>query len=333
MGVRIDTDGGIVAHRVTRLATHLVVLAVAVGLASYSSINRGLPANLLRLGVSNPQARSLAQGGEVQSVALGRDGVVMKPTQMPTGIPVRHDPIPYSVQDGDDINSVATRYNVTAEEIRWSNPTLGTSTRIQKGQTLLIPPVAGVVVQVRRGDTVQSLAAVWHVDPATIEDFNYLRNADSDLSDGRLLVLPSGRGSAITPAPTSVYLPAAVGSRGTFTIKVGGTLGPYAVTRFPWGQCTYLVATKVPVTWLGNAWQWYGAAQAAGWQVGSTPRAGAIMVTWESKYFGHVAYVEGINADGSWFVTEMNYLGLGVIDQRTIRPGQVPLIGFIYPPH
>jgi hypothetical protein len=28
----------------------------------------------------------------------------------------------------------------------------------------------------------------------------------------------------------------------------------------------------------------------------------------------------------------MNYVGWGVVDLRTVRPGSVPLIGFIYPP-
>ena len=66
--------------------------------------------------------------------------------------------------------------------------------------------------------------------------------------------------------------------------------------------------------------------------MGATPRPGAIMVTWESRYFGHVAYVESVDeTDGSWTVSEMNYVGWGVIDQRTIHVGQVPLMGFIYP--
>jgi surface antigen/LysM repeat protein len=320
-----------VTHRLTRLATHAAILAFAVGLASYSSVNHGLPSNLLRLGVANDQARSMAQGGQVEDVSLGRDGIVIKPMTMPTALPARHDPIPYTVGDGEDLKSIAARFDVTVDEIRWSNPRLGTSTRVRKGDALLIPPIAGVVVQIRPGDTVQSLGAVWHVDPVSIIDFNYLRDPLTDLTEGRILVLPAGHGSTLTPVPSGTFLPAAVGSRGTFAIKVGGTLGPYS-PHFPFGQCTFYVATKVPIPWNGNAWQWYGAAQSMGWATGATPRRGAIMVTWESRFFGHVAYVEGINADGSWVVSEMNYVAWGVIDQRTIRPGQVPLIGYIYPP-
>ena len=308
------------------------MLIVAVSLASYSSVNRGLPSSLLRLGVSNLQAQSMAQGGQVANVALGRDGVVLKPAAIPTAVPVRHDPINYTVSAGEDLKSIAAKFSLTVDELRWSNPRLGTSTKPRVGDTLLIPPIAGVVVQARKGDTIANLAAVWHVAPASIVDFNYLRDPDTELTDGRLLVLPAGRGSTITPTAADANLPAAVGSRGVFSIKVQGTAGPY-VPHFPFGQCTWYVATKVVIPWHGDAWTWYTNAQTAGWAVGATPRPGAVMVTWESRIFGHVSYVESINADGSWVVSEMNYVGWGVIDQRVVRPGQVPLIGFIYPPH
>jgi surface antigen len=313
------------------LATHAVVLVVAIGLASYSSVNRGLTGNLLRLGVANPLAQSLTQGGQVSDVALGRDGVVMKPVDMPTAVPVRHDPISYTVLQGDSLKGIASKFNVTLDELRWSNPTLGTSAQPRAGSVLLVPPIAGVVVQARTGDTIQSLAAVWHVDPESIVDFNYLRNPAIDLTDGRLLVLPAGRGSTITPTAADASLPAAAGSHGVYQIKVGGAEGPYS-PHFPFGQCTFYVATKVNIPWRGDAWSWYGSAQAAGWPVGTTPRVGAVMVTWENRVFGHVSYVESINADGSWWVSEMNYVGWGVIDQRLVAPGSVPLIGFVYPP-
>jgi surface antigen len=40
--------------------------------------------------------------------------------------------------------------------------------------------------------------------------------------------------------------------------------------------------------------------------------------------------VETVNADGSFVVSEMNYRGWDIVSTRTLRPNQVPLIGFIY---
>ena len=83
--------------------------------------------------------------------------------------------------------------------------------------------------------------------------------------------------------------------------------------------------------WTGNAWMWFGNAKAMGYAVGQTPEPGAFMVTWESVFFGHVAYVEQVNEDGSFVVSEMNFNAWDVIDTRTIKsPHDVPLIGFIY---
>src|SRR5262249_56490608 len=101
-----------------------------------------------------------------------------------------------------------------------------------------LPPIGGVVVQVRQGDTVASLGAAWHVDTASIMDFNYLRDPLADLIEGKLLVLPAGHGTVLSPLPPAATLPAAIGSRSIFDIKVGGSAGPYPVTRFPFGQCT-----------------------------------------------------------------------------------------------
>ena len=67
-----------------------------------------------------------------------------------------------------------------------------------------------------------------------------------------------------------------------------------------------------------------GSAQAAGKSAGSTPQAGAVAVT-----NGHVAYVESVNTDGSYVVSEMgwNYQA-GNYNKRTVQPGAFG--GFIY---
>jgi surface antigen len=49
-----------------------------------------------------------------------------------------------------------------------------------------------------------------------------------------------------------------------------------------------------------------------------------------SNGYGHVAFVESVNVDGSWIVSEMNFVAFNAVDRRLIRSGGVPLIGFIY---
>lgn len=102
---------------------------------------------------------------------------------------------------------------------------------------------------------------------------------------------------------------------------------------YPFGQCTWYVAQRRYVPWHGDAGEWYANADAARYSVGAAPRPGAIQVSWESQV-GHVAYVESVDPDGSWTVSEMNYWanggGWGRVSQRHIAPGQIPLIGFVY---
>jgi len=104
--------------------------------------------------------------------------------------------------------------------------------------------------------------------------------------------------------------------------------GPWP-NHFSYGYCTWYVANRRYVPWYGNAIDWWPNARPYGYAEGQQPRVGAIMVTRESGY-GHVAYVEAVNGDGSWTVSEMNYTGWDQVDRRTIYPGQVPLVGFIY---
>jgi surface antigen len=104
--------------------------------------------------------------------------------------------------------------------------------------------------------------------------------------------------------------------------------GPYP-NHFAYGYCTWYVANKRYIPWFGNAIDWWPNARPYGREEGQAPRVGAVMVTRESGY-GHVAYVEAVNADGSWRVSEMNYIGWNRVSTRTISPGQVPLVGFIY---
>ncbi|MBJ7599796.1 MAG: hypothetical protein DLM67_01310 [Candidatus Nephthysia bennettiae] len=104
---------------------------------------------------------------------------------------------------------------------------------------------------------------------------------------------------------------------------------PPGANHFAYGYCTWYVANRRYIPWMGNAIEWWPNAQPYGYAEGALPAVGAVMVTRESP-IGHVAYVESVNGDGSWTVSEMNYSGWNVVDRRTIHPGGVPLVGFIY---
>lgn len=92
---------------------------------------------------------------------------------------------------------------------------------------------------------------------------------------------------------------------------VPSSLGAVSVeptaNTYPWGQCTWGVKNLAP--WAGPFWgnadQWANSAAAEGFEVGTTPVAGAIAV-WSGM---HVAYVTDVQNEHSIQVLESNYGG------------------------
>lgn len=320
---------------VSRYVTHAVVLVLALALSGYASLDRNLPTALsLRLGAVNAEGLVMGEGGQVGGVQLGRIGTIVKPIAVPANAPISHTPMAYDVKDGETLKDLAARYRVTVDDIRWSNWSAlkNTGKDVSAGDKIMIPPVDGIVVVTGQGDTPASLAAAYHVTSDVVIDFNYLRSRESDPLPANVpMVIPGGRGPDFERPVGGVrgnYVATYRGA-GYTVFPFTGSWSVAAGNRFPYGYCTWYAYNRKPVPWNGNAWQWFGNAQAAGWATGSTPRAGSIMVTWESS-FGHVAYVESVAANGDWTVSEMNFSAWGVVNARTIHPGGVPLIGFIY---
>lgn len=118
--------------------------------------------------------------------------------------------------------------------------------------------------------------------------------------------------------------------------KVLGSVGapkmtrPSSVHRFPWGQCTYYVASRRPISFRGHAKSWITNARRAGYTIGTEPMAGAVVQLKEGPY-GHVAYVESVSEDGKTFsISEWNYIGLGKLSKRTLSTESRSIAGFIY---
>ena len=96
----------------------------------------------------------------------------------------------------------------------------------------------------------------------------------------------------------------------------------------PWGmynrECVSYAAWKVNQAYgnmpywggRGNANQWDDNARAAGIPTGSTPKAKSVAV-WHIGYYGHVAWVESVNSDGTFNLSEMNRNSDGEYHERT----------------
>ena len=140
--------------------------------------------------------------------------------------------------------------------------------------------------------------------------------------------------AAATPAAATASTPAKAAN-----IVVGGSFAApnpsfvAALNGGYFGQCTYYMYNRfaqlgapIRTTALGNAAEWPANAAAAGYGVSSTPRAGTAIVFQRGvggadPVYGHVGFVERVNADGSLFISEMNVQGVNVISTRTIPAG------------
>lgn len=93
-----------------------------------------------------------------------------------------------------------------------------------------------------------------------------------------------------------------------------------AGNRYTPGNCTWYAKSRRPDisnSW-GNANTWYYSAKSQGWNVGSTPKKGAVATT-TAGWAGHVAYVEGVSLDGLWVtISEMNFGFLYNMNTRTV---------------
>ena len=107
------------------------------------------------------------------------------------------------------------------------------------------------------------------------------------------------------------------------------TSSSFQNNSYYYGYCTWYVATRknIPNQW-GNAGQWFSSAQASGYATGYEPTPGSIVVTAESGW-GHVGYVESVGSD-TITISEMNFVGWGVVNSREISKSNPVIIGYIY---
>ena len=244
-----------------------------------------------------------------------------------TNINASRGVIEHTVEDGESVDTIAAKYGVSADQIRWSNG-LKTSD-VAPGTVLYVPSMSGIVYVVKAGDTIESIVSKYG---STAEEIIALNDLEvSGVTEGARILIKDGslpeteRPEYVAPAIHRPTYAASTGNSYSYTylgssserqnIEVVGYFynlgGPYGS-----GQCTQWAWYKrqdLPST-LGNANAWARSAAADGYVVNRTPAAGAIFQT-SSGWYGHVGYVEAVNPDGSIVVSEMNY----GVNYRVIR--------------
>lgn len=263
------------------------------------------------------------------AVSSSDDQVLSKPQIVSTALKSKKDIKTHTVVEGETVSSIAAKFGVTPDTIRFSNGITGEA--IPAGRQITISPVNGITYAVKAGDTPDSLAAKYNVPKEQLVAFNdaELRGA---FTPGEVIVIPD----AIQPAEVRT---ASYGIRTRGGDAAGFSFGStalYGGNGYDYGWCTWHAANRriqsgnpLPKN-LGNAISWLSLARKAGLATGSEPRAGAVLYHKNLGGLGHVAYVEKVNDDGSALISDMNYPTWGKVTYRTITPGEFGNYAFIY---
>lgn len=126
----------------------------------------------------------------------------------------------------------------------------------------------------------------------------------------------------------------------------GSAFKPFSISDvsspYPYGQCTWYVYERVQQfdkhvggQW-GDAHNWDNSAEDAGYSVSTTPKNHTAVVfeagqSRASALYGHVAFVEKVNDDGSIIISESNVKGLGIVSYRQIDADTASSLHYIQP--
>lgn len=262
------------------------------------------------------------------TVSATDDQVLSKTQVVSTALKSKKDISKHTVVAGENVTSIAAKYGVSPDTIRFSNSISGEN--IPVGKEIIISPVNGITYTVKEGDTPDSLATKYNVAKAQLIAFN-----DAELSNtfkpGEVIVIPD----AIQPAEVRT---ASYGIRTTGGDSAGFSFGGaalYGGNGYDYGWCTWHAANRriqngnpLPTN-LGNAISWLSVARRAGLATSSEPSAGAVVYHKNIGGLGHVAYVEKINDNGSAMVSDMNYPSWGRVTYRTVQPSEFGNYAFI----
>ena len=241
----------------------------------------------------------------------------------------------YSVKAGDTVASLAAKFGISQNTIRWAN-NLKDSDTLAAGSTIDVLPVTGIAYTVKDGDTLQKIADRYKANVASITTYNDLEL--QGILPGLKIIIPGGilptneRPGYVAPVATFITGYSS-GFAGGKTWYIGGFTG--AAGGYAYGNCTSYAYWKraqlgrpIGANW-GNAGTWAAYAQAAGYKVNKTPAPGAVIQDW-----GHVAIVDAILPNGDLQLSEMNAAvaggGYNIVSGRILPASQISQYMYIH---
>ncbi len=177
---------------------------------------------------SNSSLDTKIASSSEQSINVGDNVFQTEVSQKP-----RDKTITYTVQKGDTVSTIAQKFGISADTIRWANDLSDDTLNV--GDTLKILPVTGISYKVQKGDTVYTIAKKFDTDPQKIVDFPFNDFANPEtfsLVEGQMLIVPDGIQPAAQPfVKHEVYIaqgPTTSFSAGGFTWPVHGIVTQFA---------------------------------------------------------------------------------------------------------
>lgn len=105
----------------------------------------------------------------------------------------RKEIINYTIQKGDTLKTLSTKFSISEDTIKWANNIKSDPLRV--GAIIKVLPVTGVAHIVKKGDTIYTLAKLYKVDAQVIVDYpfnNFPEGGSFDLTPGEVLIIPGG---------------------------------------------------------------------------------------------------------------------------------------------
>jgi surface antigen len=267
-----------------------------------------------------------------ESKVQASDGGLEKPKILEVSSEKREITVYKTIQE-EPIQQIAEKFGITVQTVKWTN-NLKEDT-VEAGKELRILPIDGIVYKIKSGDKLSDIAGKYQASLERIISYNSLEDENS-IKENQEIVIPGGilpeneRPDYVAPVRASYQTSYDVSSANSFASTViASNYNAKAGNAYAWGNCTWYVYNMRPDigSFWGNASSWAISARAAGYRVDNVPAVGSI-AQWNPyasghSGYGHVAYVEAVNSDGTITISEMNVRGLGVTSRRTISASSV----------